>query len=148
MGEDSMKKYEKSCGAIVYHEADQENYFLVIHHKNGGHWAFAKGHVENDETETEAAYREIREETNLKHVDMDTAFRKVISYSPAPGVEKEVIYFIGKVSRTDVAAAEKQEEEILEMKWLPFNEAYAHVSYKSDKKILKEAYEYLSETRK
>ena len=54
-----MKK-EKSCGAIVYREKDGVE-ILLIKHKNGGHWAFPKGHVENKETEEETALREIWE---------------------------------------------------------------------------------------
>ena len=45
-----MKK-EKSCGAIVYREKDGVE-ILLIKHKNGGHWAFPKGHVEKkDDTD-------------------------------------------------------------------------------------------------
>ena len=62
-----MKK-EKSCGAIVYREKDGVE-ILLIKHKNGGHWAFPKGHVENKETEEETALREIREETGLTLTD-------------------------------------------------------------------------------
>ena len=74
-----MKK-EKSCGAIVYREKDGVE-ILLIKHKNGGHWAFPKGHVENKETEEETALREIWEETGLK-VKLDKGFRRSVAYSP------------------------------------------------------------------
>ena len=57
-----MKK-EKSCGAVVYRETGEQIEILLIRHKNGGHWAFPKGHVEKKETEEDTALREIREET-------------------------------------------------------------------------------------
>ena len=69
-----MKK-EKSCGAIVYRQRDSWVEVLLICHKNGGHWAFPKGHVEKQETEEETALREIREETGLT-VKLNTAFRR------------------------------------------------------------------------
>ena len=79
-----MKK-EKSCGAIVYRQRDSWVEVLLIRHKNGGHWAFPKGHVEKQETEEETALREIREETGLT-VKLNTAFRHMVTYSPKPGV--------------------------------------------------------------
>ena len=53
----------------------------MIKHKNGGHWAFPKGHVEKKETEPETALREIKEETGLK-VELDTASGEMVTYSP------------------------------------------------------------------
>ena len=46
-----MKK-EKSCGAVIYRENDGIE-ILLLKHKNGGHWAFPKGHVEKKETDEE-----------------------------------------------------------------------------------------------
>ena len=44
-------KWEKSCGAVVFRKAGDTLEVLLIRHKNGGHWAFPKGHVEHEETE-------------------------------------------------------------------------------------------------
>ena len=57
-----MKK-EKSCGAVVCRKGENGLEILLIQHKNGGHWAFPKGHVEKKETEEEPALREIKAET-------------------------------------------------------------------------------------
>ena len=72
-----MKK-EKSCGAVVYRMEDGSPEILLIKHRNGGHWAFPKGHVEKNETESETALREIQEETGLA-VDLDTGFRETVT---------------------------------------------------------------------
>ena len=74
-----MKK-EKSCGAVVYRQGETGVEVLMIKHKNGGHWAFPKGHVEKKETEPETALREIKEETGLK-VELDTGFREMVTYA-------------------------------------------------------------------
>ena len=74
-------KQEKSCGAVVTRKVGNGIEILLIRHKNGGHWAFPKGHVERDETETETALREIWEETGLK-VQLDTGFRRVVTFFP------------------------------------------------------------------
>ena len=47
-------KKEKSCGAVVYRKGETGMEVLLIKHKNGGHWAFPKGHVEKKETESAA----------------------------------------------------------------------------------------------
>ncbi len=44
-----MRK-EKSCGAVIYKYIDNELFILLLKH-NLGHWSFAKGHVEDSETE-------------------------------------------------------------------------------------------------
>lgn len=77
-----MKK-EKSCGAVVFRREGERVLFL-LEHMVQGHISLPKGHVESGETEAETALREIREETGLEAV-LDTSFRHVITYSPAPG---------------------------------------------------------------
>ena len=59
-----MKK-EISCGAVIARQTENGREILLIRHVNGGHWAFPKGHMEGNETESETALREIREETGI-----------------------------------------------------------------------------------
>ncbi len=126
-----MKK-EKSCGAIVYRQRDNWAEVLLIRHKNGGHWAFPKGHVEKQETEEETALREIREETGLS-VKLDTSFRHMVTYSPKPGVLKDVVYFAGELSG---GAQKAQEEEVTGMKWEAPQQALSSVTYENDRETL------------
>lgn len=105
---------------------------LLIRHVNGGHWAFPKGHVENGETETETALREIREETGLL-VRLDTDFRAVVTYSPKPGVMKDVIYF---AAEPDGGCAQMQAEEVTDMRWVAIDQADALITHDSDKGVL------------
>lgn len=142
-----MTKYEKSCGAIVYYLENDQPHYLVIQHRNGGHWAFTKGHVENDETEVETALREINEETAVDTVTVDTGFRNVLSYSPAPEVEKEVVYFVAEVEGAVAKSVEKQEAEVLDTKWLPYKEAIDLVTYESDRTLLSEADQYIAKKK-
>lgn len=130
---------EKSCGAVVWRESDGERQYLLARH-NGGHWSFPKGHVENEETETETARREILEETGLA-AEIDTGFRQVVTYYPQPGVVKDVVFFAAKpVSGLEHA----QEEEIAEIGWFPFPEACSLVTFASDEEVLLAAEKYLS----
>ena len=132
-------KSEKSCGAIVLSPGHTNRKVLLIKHENGGHWAFPKGHVEHDETEVETALREIKEETGLD-ADLSTAFRKSVSYSPAPGVMKEVVYFIAFAHTETI---EKQDAEVTDFAWMPFNEALQAITYENDKSILQSAIDFI-----
>ncbi len=132
-----MKK-EKSCGAVVYRKGENGLEILLIKHRNGGHWAFPKGHVEKKETESETALREIREETGLK-VKLDTGFREMVTYSPKPNVMKDVIYFAAKAKKEEVHA---QPEEVLEIGWKAPEEALELVTYATDREILQAFLQY------
>ncbi len=137
-------KQEKSCGAVVYRVKDNGKLrILLIRHQNGGHWAFPKGHVEQDETEEETALREIWEETGLR-VELDMGFRHVTTYSPKEGVMKDVVYFAAKADTKQVKA---QEEEVTGIRWCKPKEALETVTYDNDREILRAVLQYLEEKK-
>lgn len=139
-----MIKYEKSVGAIIYFIDEQQKiYYLVQQHVNGNHWAFAKGHVEANETEEETALREIEEETGITEVTLDMKFRESNVYSPKENVEKEVVYFTAETSKATAFAVENQEIEIQEILFLPYEAAIDQVTFPNDKLILEKANQYL-----
>jgi len=134
---------EKSCGAIVYYLEDEVPFYLVIQHVNGDHWAFAKGHVEDDETEKETALREIQEETKMSKITLDTHFRETTEYSPKENVIKEVIYFVAKATKEEAQSVKAQEQEVKNFKWLSIKKATDLLTYDNDKTLLKKAHHYL-----
>ena len=83
---------EKSCGALVFTLKFNRPHILLIEQVKG-HWSFPKGHIENNETELETAYREVKEETNLDIKIID-GFRVVNTYSPYKGCMKDVVLFV------------------------------------------------------
>lgn len=121
-------KYEKSCGAVIF-----DNDKVLVIQQVAGHWGFPKGHVEQGETELETAKREIKEETNLD-VEIDETKRFVEKYSPAEGVEKEVVFFVAKKIGGDIKV---QEEEVKATEWLYPNEAMDRLTYETSKNILR-----------
>ena len=137
-------KTEKSCGAIISRNAGNEKEILLIKHKNGCHWAFPKGHVEGDETETQTAIREIFEETGYT-AKINSSFRKVVTYSPKKGVLKDVVYFSAEiVDGTETA----QPEEVMEIIWKTPEDSLRTVTFDNDKEILKSYIEFISESEK
>ena len=131
---------EKSCGCIVINEKNQ---VLLIHH-NAGHWDFPKGHVEKGETEVQTAIREVKEETNID-VEVNDKYRYTVEYSPKEDVIKEVVYFLAKNISDD---KEAQLEEVSEVQWFNFDEAFDKITYNTSKEILEKLKEDLKENKK
>ena len=132
-------KMEKSCGAVVYRLENGCPLYL-IERMALGHTSIPKGHVEGNETEEETALREIREETNLS-VQLDTGFRHLVSYSPQPGVMKDVVFFVARALEGEMI---NQECEVSALEWMPLDAAIAAVTYVTDKETLRLADAYIT----
>lgn len=128
-----MKVEEKSCGCVV---VDDRKVLLV--QQISGTWGFPKGHIEHDELEEDTAIREVKEETNIDtKVNLDKRYE--MHYTTDKGKYKEVVFFLAeKVGGT----LKKQDDEILEAKWVDFYDALELISYDNTKelfeKIMKE----------
>ena len=135
--------YEKSCGAVVFRDEisaeGEKKYVLMIKQSQASRFSFPKGHVESGESETETAEREVREETAVA-IKITDSFRKTVSYSPRPGVKKQVVYF---VARTAVKDIKPQEGEIVEVRWVDVNKATHMLAHANDKRVLSMALEYV-----
>ena len=130
---------EKSCGAVLYRRGQGEVTYLVLH-STLGHWTLCKGHVEGAETEQETALREIREETGLT-ARFAESFREVITYSPAPDVTKDVVFFLAEAGDGIPVC---QPEEVSELCFLPFDQAAALLTHASDRETLEKASRFLA----
>lgn len=126
---------EKSCGAVIFIHKDGKLLFLVEKMVKG-HTSLCKGHVENGENEHETATREIKEETGLT-VKFADGFRESIEYSPYSGCRKKVVFFLAEAESDKTTA---QPEEVREIFWAEYKEAYESLTHESDRGILKKAY--------
>lgn len=129
---------EKSCGAVLFREKDGQRRYLALHSVLG-HWTLCKGHVEGGETEHETAEREIKEETGLCAAFLD-GFRRVITYSPRPGMEKDVVFFLARAGDGPVVC---QPEEVAEAVFLPFDGVMDLLTHPSDRETLQAAEDFL-----
>ena len=130
---------EKSCGAIVYKKEENKLMFLLVL-QNNGHHSFPKGHMENGESELETTIREIKEETNLD-VDVDLGFRKQITYLiETKNVMKDTVYFVATPITFDL---KNQEGEILNCKWLNYEDTINTLEFDNIKEVFNSAYEYI-----
>lgn len=93
----------KACGVLVIRRTPQPSFLVMRHHHR---WDLPKGHLEEGETETQCALREMWEETGIaiSAVELDPDFRYQEVYYPyearfGPGrVEKTLVIFLGWVT--------------------------------------------------
>lgn len=133
-----MKK-EYSYGAVIY-KIENNKLLFLIEHMTLGHNSLCKGHIEKGETEIECALREIKEEANLDAI-LDINFRYKITYSPQINVIKDVTFFIATIIKENIIT---QKEEVISTSWLDFDKAIKELTFDTDKKVLKAAYNYLN----
>ncbi len=125
-----MKK-EKSCGAVIFRKIQNKYEYVLIQQKYSMHFGFPKGHIEFEESELMAAYREVKEETGLD-IEIFEKIHEQTQYSPRPGIIKDVIYFLAKAKSNQIT---KQDEEIEDAMWVDETEVLNKLTYVSDKQI-------------
>lgn len=131
--------YEKSCGAVVYREEGRDLRFLLVKNKNGRHWGFPKGHMEQGETEQQTAIREVREETGLQ-IEICDGFRETSVYRPFGRIKKQVVFFVAKGKSHQVTL---QRTEIDTFQWATLYEAMKLFRYENDIRVLTEAEKWI-----
>ena len=142
-------KREISAGVIVYRRdaKTHEPLFLVMHYISG-HWDFAKGKLEGQETKIQAAVRELHEETGIDAVSLKNGFEQSLSYifrdRKGDMVEKEVTFFLGETEAEKVILS----REHLYSKWLPYKDASKQLTYGNARQILAQANRVLQDPEK
>lgn len=129
---------ELSAGAIVYRKKDENVEILLLLNK-GEHYEFPIGHIEKNESLFDAAKREVKEETGISLVELNTDFHEYFT------VRKEYLRDISY--KTIHLFLVKTDEEItistehLKYKWASIDEAIELLHKKEYKEVLKEAKE-------
>ena len=132
--------HEHSAGSIVYRrESGDLKYLLVqsvVHHT----WGFPKGHLAPDETEQEAAKREVAEEVGL-HPDFDFNFKESTTYETEEHTIKTVTFFVSEYVPGQKVVDQK--EEILNSTWVTLPEAKEYLKRPGLYDILQKAEAYI-----
>ena len=124
----SRRMTEKSCGCIVI-----ENGKVLLIQQRNGHWGFPKGHIEDDETERNAAIRETKEETNID-VEIEDNRMYTENYITDKGNYKEVVYYVAKPINSEI---KRQESEINQISWFNLEDAVEKLTYDNTRDLLK-----------
>lgn len=136
-----MMKYEISYGIIPLIKKESEWYVLLICHKQGGFWAFPKGHAEKGEKPQETAARELCEETGLmikQILKEETLKESYVFTRGSDRVSKTVFYFVAEVYGT----LKLQASEVWDAKWVKLTEASQVVTFPESQNLIKEVVLY------
>lgn len=140
-----MPHSERSAGFVLFRQTDQGRVYLVLNY--GRHWDYAKGHVEAGEDDLSAARRELLEETGIKDVRIVDGFRHEIHYKFKSRnkhlVQKTVVFFLAETPDATVTLS----DEHVGFLYLPFELAVNRLTYESAKQMLKQADQWIRETR-
>ena len=135
---------EKSCGAVVFRRSKEGIKYLILHYE-AKHWDFPKGKLELNETEEEAAKREIKEETRIDDAQFAEGFRQTISYFYRKNdevIHKEVVVFLAETKIENV----KLSFEHVGYVWMGYENAEKKLTFNNSKEVLKKADEFLGKS--
>lgn len=128
-------RQDESFGVIPLRKEKGHWEVFLIQHNRSGYWGFPKGHAEEGETAQEAAFRELKEETNLELVrllEKEPLMEQYTFMMDGIRVFKRVFYFIAEVGGTIAL----QSQEIHDGRWIPLPDALNQVTHQEGRSIL------------
>ena len=134
---------EKSAGFILISDDFlTSHYSVLLLHYRSGHWDFPKGNIETDETEMQAATRELREETDITKFRLMPNFRYTLNYKynkKSKLISKQVILFLASTKVKKV----KISNEHIGYKWTESDSSVDQLTYSNAKNALLYAINFL-----
>lgn len=130
-----------SAGVIIYRVHNNTIEYLLLHHI-AGHWDFAKGKMEANESKEETALRELHEEAGLR-TTLQEGFSDSMTYTfrNREGVltKKSVFYFLGRVNDEQVVLSHEHKDYV----WLAYKDAYTKLTYDNARAVLEKAHAFI-----
>ncbi|MCL4331199.1 MAG: NUDIX domain-containing protein [Candidatus Thermoplasmatota archaeon] len=133
---------EMSSGIMVYRiglDGKREYLFLV---RKEGFLDFPKGHIEEGETEMDAARRETLEETGM-NVNIIPGFRHEMEYLFShrdQKVKKTVVMFAGRAMDDESPTISHEHVGFV---WMKYEDALKSLTYENQRKMLEEVDRFL-----
>jgi diadenosine hexaphosphate hydrolase (ATP-forming) len=127
---------EPTAGGVVWRRNTKGGIEILLIQDAKDRWTIPKGHIEEGETAKETAEREIREETGLQEMTMQSWLGKInFQYRRQQSLVLMTteIFLVAAKGKTDEI---KPEEWMRGIKWLPANEALDKIEYEDIGKII------------
>ena len=139
-------RVEKSAGGVVVRTIGGVFHALVIRDPYRK-WGLPKGHTEGGETSRETALREVREETGLQDVRVDSELVTIDWFFMAKGyrIHKFATFFLMYSESGDPVPEES--EGITACEWVPLDAAHRRISYDNASEVVKAAQRVVFGTR-
>ena len=100
-------------------------------------WGLAKGGIEAEETNEEAAVREVREETGIEAV-IEAALGETRYFYVWDDVRvRKVVHFF--LMRAVGGDTEDHDDEMEDVRWFPLSRALKRAAYKGEREVLSRA---------
>ena len=125
---------EQSAGGVI---AEDGRVLLIcaLNLEGATVWTFPKGHLEAGETAEAAALREVAEETGFDCEIIGKLYTaEYFFFRDGRRVHKFVRWY--RMRRLGGSGKASTPDEIVDMKWVSFDEARRLLAYPSDKKLL------------
>ncbi|MCD6384224.1 NUDIX pyrophosphatase [Candidatus Sumerlaeota bacterium] len=121
-------------------EHNQDILFLLLRRNKqlGGYWQPITGSVENNESLTQAARREILEETGLREVNLLSEPCYVFEFDKNGTSFREFVF--GAQTREERIHLSSEHTAYM---WVPFNEGVNYLYWDANKEGLRRLFEYL-----
>ncbi len=136
---------EVSAGGVVYRRGDDGiELALAARRTRRGElaWGLPKGMIEPDETEEQAAVREVLEETGLvAEVEHDLGDIRYFYVWEGVRVRKRVRFFLMRATGGDVSNHDTEMEEV---RWFPLHAARRRATYRGEREMIERAADLLS----
>jgi len=129
---------ENSAGIVLYRSHNNSTNVILLLHYGNGHWDFPKGNIEANETQIQAAVRELGEETGIDKFRFVPGFKETLSYTykkKSQIVSKSVTFFLGTTTISNVVLS----NEHIGYLWSTYQESINMLTFTNAKKLLIQA---------
>jgi 8-oxo-dGTP diphosphatase len=136
-------KYEHSSGGVLIRSREEGLDVCLIVTQKGHRWQLPKGHIEKGEDPRETARREVVEETGCKGrvialIDKIEFAYEVTHVKNGGTLEKDVAFFLMEYESGEAGSNDR---EVVEVRWLPVEEAIDKLTFDNEREVLYKALE-------
>lgn len=132
-----------SSGGFIFHKnkATGEVLVLLVRNKKGEYW-IPKGHIEKNEDQIDAAFREIEEETGLKkeqlkYIDLLHLYKFSFTDDNGNSNTKEIYMNVFEALEKGNIILEQGETDVRGVEWIIYEEALEKIMSYSKKELIK-----------